>query len=66
MASRRKRCGHPDHRSGDKKPRILPYGATRGRYWCWGCDAEVVPSWTKPIKKTERQRAKKAIKSGDE
>lgn len=55
-------CGNRDHKSTYKRRKILPYGATKGRYWCFGCDADKVPSWTKPIKKTERQKAKKAIK----
>lgn len=51
---------------GHKMPRRLPYGATRGRYWCWGCDAEVVPEWfgpnPKPIKKKARRKAKEQIR----
>jgi len=55
-----KTCKNKDHKSLRKRSK--PYGATRGRYWCWGCDGELVPSWTKPIKKRERQRVKKDIK----
>lgn len=50
-----------------RKPRKLPYGATRGKYWCHCCDAALVPEWkgSKPknIKKRERQRAKREIKN---
>lgn len=51
---------------GHKLPKRRPYGATRGQYWCWGCDHEVVPEWfgahPKPIKKAERRKAKKQIR----
>ena len=50
---------------GHRKPRKLPYGATRGKYWCGRCDADLVPEWrTKPstLKKKERIKAKKFIK----
>jgi hypothetical protein len=49
-------------KKGHKTPKKLPYGATKGKFWCWGCDADLVSSWTKPIKKRERQKAKKKIK----
>lgn len=53
-------------KKGHKLPKSLPYGATKGKYWCHMCDAEVVPEWYgkkgKPIKKKERQKAKKNIK----
>jgi hypothetical protein len=43
-----------------KQPRKLPYGATRGRFWCRSCDADLVPEWNdKPIKKQARQKSKK-------
>jgi hypothetical protein len=52
-------------KKGHKEPKHLPYGATRGRYWCWGCDAEIVPEWLGPnpksIKKRARRLAKKEI-----
>ena len=49
---------------GHKKPKKLPYGATKGKYWCGACDTELVSSWDKPIKKTARQKAKKEIRHG--
>jgi hypothetical protein len=52
-------------KKGHKEPKRLPYGATRGRYWCFGCDTWQVPEWLgphpKPIKKAERRRAKAEI-----
>ncbi len=51
---------------GHRRSKRRPYGSRRGLYWCWGCDAEVVPDsfgpHPKPIKKAERQRAKREIK----
>ena len=56
------KCKNKDHRSLEKNRKILPYGATKGKFWCWGCDAEKVPSWAdKAIKKRERRKAKKEI-----
>jgi hypothetical protein len=52
-------------KKGHREPKQRPYGATRGRYWCWGCDRELVPSNFKSIKKRERQKAKKEIKKHD-
>lgn len=53
-------------KNGHRLPKKLLYGATRGKYWCQGCDAELVPEWAgiheKSIKKRERQKAKKQIK----
>lgn len=47
-----------------KKPKQLPYGSRRGKYWCFGCDANLVGDYVvKPIKKSERQKAKKLIKN---
>jgi hypothetical protein len=49
-----------------KEPKQLPYGATRGRYWCHGCDCYLVPEWLGPtpknIKAKARQQAKKDLK----
>lgn len=46
-----------------KRVKTLPYGATKGKYWCARCDADQISSWyDKPIKKTERRKAKLAIK----
>jgi hypothetical protein len=47
---------------GHRKSKKLPYGAKKGRYWCDGCDAQLVPS--NPSKRRERQKAKKEIKNG--
>lgn len=47
---------------GHRRPKKLPYGAKKGRYWCIDCDAELVPS--RPSKTRERQKAKKEIKDG--
>lgn len=48
-----------------KQPKKLPYGATKGEYWCFGCDAWLVPEWYGPraknIKKKARRQAKKEI-----
>lgn len=50
-----------------KKPKKLPYGATKGLYWCRGCDTQLVPEWSaKSIKKRERQKVKKQIKKSYE
>lgn len=46
-------------RKGHRDPKRLPYGSQRGRYWCWGCDAELVPP--KANKKRARRKAKKDI-----
>jgi hypothetical protein len=47
-----------------KQPKKLPYGATRGKYWCRGCDRDLVPDWNeKPKKKQARQKAKKEIRN---
>ncbi len=49
-------------KKGHRIPKKLPYGATRGRYWCNRCDRELISSWyDKPIKKTERKKAKDEI-----
>lgn len=49
-----------------KYPKSLPYGATKGVYWCHGCDAALVPEWLRPnpksIKKSERAKAKQEIR----
>ena len=53
-------------KKGHKKPKKLPYGATKGRFWCWRCDADLVPEWYGPrpkaIKKRERQKARRDIR----
>ena len=49
-----------------KAPRKLPYGATKGLFWCWGCDTALVPEWygkkSKHIKRAERNKAKNNIR----
>ena len=46
-----------------RKPKSLPYGATKGVYWCRGCDADLVPDWRdKPKKKQAREKAKRQIR----
>lgn len=51
---------------GHRKPKSIPYGSTKGAYWCWGCDAALVPDSygpnPKPIKKSERKKAKDLIR----
>lgn len=49
-------------KKGHRKPKSIPYGGAKGKYWCLACDADLVPAYHKPIKKTERQRAKSKIK----
>lgn len=50
---------------GHKEPKHLPYGATKGRYWCSNCDAEMIAEWDtrtgKNIKAKERQKSSKEI-----
>lgn len=47
-----------------RKPKKLPYGATKGKYWCVFCDCDLVAEWrTKPIKKKARQESKKLCRS---
>lgn len=47
---------------GHRKPKRKPYGQQRGLYWCRGCDADLVPSTHKPMKKRERRLAKEIIR----
>jgi len=55
-------CQNKDHKSERRKQKTLPYGATRGLFWCCACDTDTVPSWSKSIKKRERQKAKREIR----
>lgn len=51
------------HKCNHRIPKKLPYGATKGKYWCKACDADLVSEWRdKPIKKKIRQQTKKLIK----
>lgn len=46
-----------------RKPKKIPYGGTKGHYWCLGCDVVEIPDYKyKPRKKTARQKAKKELK----
>lgn len=45
-----------------RKPKHLPYGSIRKKYWCSACDMNLV----NPInKKAERQKAKRQIRKGE-
>lgn len=62
MAKKTRNCSSKNHRTIRRNVRMLPYGASRGRYWCDACDTDRVPSWGKEMKKRARQNAKKEIK----
>lgn len=44
---------------GHRHPNHKPYGGKRGVYWCYGCDAALVPN--EPSKKAERAMAKRKL-----
>ena len=46
-----------------KKPKKIPYGSKRVKFWCGKCDAGLVSSISK---KRERQKVKKEIKKAKE
>lgn len=52
-------------RRDKRRKRMKPYGLEGGKFWCMGCDANLVSTFTKSIKKRARQIAKKVIRFGD-